>query len=51
MILDALKILGPEYSAAMEKAFDERWIDYSDNIGKQSGAFVPPHMLLTRISY
>ena len=53
MILDALKILGPEYSAAMEKAFDERWIDYSDNIGKQSGAFCSspyaahPYILLT----
>lgn len=53
MILDALKILGPEYSTAMEKAFDERWIDYSDNIGKQSGAFCSspyaahPYILLT----
>lgn len=53
MILDALDIMGPEYSAAMKKAFDERWIDYSDNIGKQSGAFCSspyaahPYILMT----
>ncbi len=39
MILDALSILGPEYHHIMEKAFNNRWIDYADNIGKQSGAF------------
>lgn len=53
MILDSLQILGPEYSAIMEKAFNERWIDYADNIGKQSGAFcaspynVHPYILIT----
>lgn len=53
MILEALKILGPEYSEAMKKAFDNRWIDYADNIGKQSGAFCAspygshPYILLT----
>lgn len=39
MILDALQILGPEYNAIMEEAFKNRWVDYADNIGKQSGAF------------
>jgi len=38
-VLDALSILGDEYSAIMKRAFDERWIDYSDNIGKGTGAF------------
>ena len=23
----------------MQRAFDERWIDYSDNVGKSTGAF------------
>ena len=39
LILEALQVLGPEYHAIMEKAFQDRWIDYADNIGKQSGAF------------
>ncbi len=39
LILEALEKLGPEYEAIMEKAFSERWIDYADNVGKQSGAF------------
>lgn len=53
MILTALQVLGPEYSAIMDKAFQNRWIDYSDNIGKQTGAFcaspygVHPYILIT----
>lgn len=53
MILDALKVLGPEYIAIMEKAFENRWIDYADNVGKQSGAFCStpyrshPYILMT----
>src|SRR5699024_8013377 len=53
MILTSLRVLGPEYHAAMEAAFDEHWIDYADNIGKQSGAFCAspygshPFILLT----
>lgn len=39
LILEALDVLGPEYSKMMNQAFQDRWIDYSDNIGKQSGAF------------
>lgn len=52
-ILHALQILGPEYTNIMEKAFDEGWIDRSDNIGKQTGAFcaspygVHPYILIT----
>ncbi|HLR09719.1 MAG TPA: oligoendopeptidase F [Bacillota bacterium] len=53
MILDALKVMGPEYTAIMEKGFNERWIDRADNVGKQSGAFcaspygVHPYILIT----
>lgn len=39
LILDALSILGQEYSEVLEKAFDERWIDVSENKGKRSGAY------------
>src|SRR5699024_664658 len=39
MILDSLQVLGPEYNEIMENAFNNRWIDYANNIGKQSGAF------------
>lgn len=53
MILDSLQILGSDYNAIMEKAFNERWIDYADNVGKQTGAFcaspygVHPYILVT----
>ncbi|MEI3605629.1 oligoendopeptidase F [Pseudogracilibacillus sp. SE30717A] len=53
MILEALKVLGPEYNEAMRGAFENRWIDYADNVGKQSGAFCAspygahPYILLT----
>ncbi|GAA0460098.1 oligoendopeptidase F [Alkalibacillus silvisoli] len=52
-ILDALKVMGPEYTDIMEKALKERWVDYADNIGKSTGAFcaspygVHPYILLT----
>lgn len=39
LILDALHVMGPEYHTIMNRAFEERWIDYADNIGKQSGAY------------
>ncbi|MFB6365510.1 oligoendopeptidase F [Paenibacillus elgii] len=38
-ILDALRVLGPEYTELMEQALTGRWIDYADNIGKSTGAF------------
>lgn len=38
-IVEAMGILGEEYQTIMYRAFDERWIDYSDNIGKATGAF------------
>ncbi len=53
MIVDALAILGPEYESIMRKGLNERWVDYADNIGKQSGAFcaspyqVHPYILIS----
>ncbi|MDO5047046.1 MAG: oligoendopeptidase F [Anaerococcus sp.] len=38
-ILDGLSPLGEEYIGYIRKAFDERWIDYAQNIGKRTGAF------------
>ena len=38
-ILDGLKPLGESYLAIMKRAFDERWIDYAETIGKRTGAF------------
>jgi len=52
-ILDALKVMGPEYTEIMEKAINNRWVDYSDNVGKATGAFcsspygVHPYILIT----
>ncbi len=38
-ILSALKPLGDEYISTLQKAFNDRWIDYMPNIGKRSGAY------------
>jgi len=52
-ILDALQVMGPEYSEIMEKGINERWVDRADNIGKATGAFcsspygVHPYILIT----
>lgn len=37
--LEALKPMGEEYMAIIEKAFSERWIDVVENKGKRSGAY------------
>ena len=39
VVLKSLEVMGAEYVEIMNKAFDERWIDYADNVGKSSGAF------------
>lgn len=39
IILDALKVMGPEYTEIMEKGLKERWVDLADNVGKSTGAF------------
>jgi len=44
--------LGDEYAAALDKAFNNRWIDVYENVGKRSGAYsggaysTPPFILL-----
>ena len=39
IIFDALKPLGKIYRKVLEKAFEERWIDWFSNKGKRSGAY------------
>lgn len=38
-VLDALQVMGPEYVATVQQAFDEKWIDVYENEGKRSGAY------------
>ncbi|WP_010650071.1 oligoendopeptidase F [Oceanobacillus massiliensis] len=52
-IVEALKVMGPEYTEIIKKGIAERWIDRADNIGKANGAFcsspygVHPYILIT----
>jgi oligoendopeptidase F len=53
IVMDALKPLGPEYTAAAQRAFTERWTDWHPTEGKRAGAYsnggafdVHPYMLL-----
>ncbi|MFA6924103.1 MAG: oligoendopeptidase F [Bacteroidales bacterium] len=39
IILDVMKIMGDDYTNALKKAFDNRWIDIYPNKGKQNGAY------------
>ncbi|MBU8785915.1 MULTISPECIES: oligoendopeptidase F [Bacillus] len=53
MIIEALRVMGPEYVQVMETALTGRWVDLADNIGKSTGAFcsspygVHPYILMT----
>ena len=38
-LLDGLSILGEDYQEILNRAYDERWIDFPQNIGKSTGAF------------
>src|SRR5699024_12761819 len=38
LVLEALAVMRPEYTDIIDIAVEERWIDYADNIRKQSGA-------------
>ncbi|WP_250278146.1 oligoendopeptidase F [[Clostridium] colinum] len=38
--LEALKPLGEDYIKNLKEAFDNRWIDIYENVGKRSGAYV-----------
>lgn len=52
-ILEALQVMGPEYSEIMKKGINDRWVDRADNVGKATGAFcsspygVHPYILVT----
>ncbi|HRD85985.1 MAG TPA: oligoendopeptidase F [Rubrivivax sp.] len=53
LILDSLACMGPDYVGFVRRAFEQRWIDRADNVGKSSGAFcaspygVHPFILVT----
>lgn len=53
VVLKSLEVMGPEYIKIMETAFEDRWIDYCDNVGKATGAFCAspyaahPYILVT----
>ncbi|MEH7493042.1 oligoendopeptidase F, partial [Neobacillus niacini] len=53
LILESLKVMGPEYCEIIEKGFKNRWVDLADNIGKSTGAFCSspygahPYILVT----
>ncbi|HWI64881.1 MAG TPA: oligoendopeptidase F [Symbiobacteriaceae bacterium] len=39
LIIEGLSVMGPEYTKIMRTALYERWVDWSDNVGKSTGAF------------
>ena len=39
LVFKALKPLGYDYLNILQKAFDEKWIDIYNNVGKRSGAY------------
>jgi oligoendopeptidase F len=53
IILDGIKIMGPEYTEIIAAGLKNRWIDLADNVGKSTGAFcnsvfgVHPYILIT----
>ena len=53
IILDGIKIMGPEYTQIIADGLRNRWIDLADNVGKSTGAFcnsvygVHPYVLIT----
>lgn len=52
MVIESVRLFGPEYQDTVRQAFAERWIDVYETEGKRSGAFswgvygVHPYMLL-----
>lgn len=52
-ILEALQVMGPEYTEIINKGLHDRWIDLADNVGKATGAFcaspygIHPYILVT----
>lgn len=39
IVLDSLEIMGEDYISSLKKAFNERWIDVYETVGKRSGAY------------
>ncbi|UVF13702.1 oligoendopeptidase F [Limosilactobacillus fermentum] len=39
LTLDALSVLGDEYTAGLKEEFNHRWIDAAENSGKRSGGY------------
>ena len=39
IVVEALSVLGEDYIETLNKAFDERWIDVYNNVGKRTGAY------------
>lgn len=37
--VESLKVFGDEYRKMVENAFDDRWIDFPQNLGKSTGGF------------
>ena len=50
---DGLAIMGEDYANMLDRSFDERWIDFAQNVGKSTGAFcsspygVHPYVLIS----
>ena len=40
MIRESLRVLGDDYIRALDRSFNERWIDVYPNTGKRSGAYM-----------
>ncbi len=38
-VLDALDVLGEDYTALLREGFENRWIDVYENVGKRGGAY------------
>ena len=38
-VLDALSVLGEDYTALLREGFDHRWLDVYPNVGKRGGAY------------
>lgn len=53
LIIDALQVLGSEYTEIIKEGLYNRWVDLADNVGKSTGAFcspiygVHPYILIT----
>lgn len=51
--IESLGVLGEKYQSVVKRLFDERWIDWSSNVGKSTGGFclsingVHPYILLS----